>query len=217
MTSPAQTRAIHALRRATGMEEADYRSHLRARFRVASSTALTDTQARQLIDELKGLAGQTANAAPSKDKATGPYAPVLQALWLAAFNLGLTRSRHDAAMMKFVERQTRVSHTRFLHDPALASKAIEGLKAWLARDGKVEWPAVKGDPVAAKAAVFDAIRRKCIATGTVENLEDMKNIMGTVLLAPKGPDERGAAYDALSNRLGGKLRRHLADQARRAA
>jgi hypothetical protein len=141
MTSAAQTRAIHAMRRALDLTDDDYRGLLKARFRVVSSSDLDERQAGALIEELKGLGAPAASGKrPAAKTASGKYAPVLQALWIAAWNLGLARSRDDAAMLAFVERQTGLSHTRFLADPADAARAIEGLKAWIARDGGVTWP-----------------------------------------------------------------------------
>lgn len=69
----------------------------------------------------------------------GPYAKKLQALWIAAWNLGITRSRHDEALLAFVKRQTGLDHTRFLVDAAAAARAVEGLKVWVAREGGVNW------------------------------------------------------------------------------
>ena len=45
------------------------------------------------------------------------------------------------ALVAFVKRQTGVDHIRFLHHADDAAKAIEGLKAWLAREGGVKWRA----------------------------------------------------------------------------
>jgi hypothetical protein len=172
VTSAAQTRAIHAMRRALGMTDADYRGLLQARFRVVSSTDLDAAQAGALIEELKGL-GAPAGAGRSPAKtASGKYAPVLQALWIGAWNLGLARSRDDAAMLAFVERQTGLAHTRFLADSTDAAKAIEGLKAWVARDGGVTWPTQRdadeaGRPLSwlRKRAVCRAVAAKLQAAG----------------------------------------------------
>ena len=60
-------------------------------------------------------------------------------MWIAGWNLGVVRDRDDAAMIGFIKRQAKVDHTRFLHHHADATSAIEGLKAWLARDGGVDW------------------------------------------------------------------------------
>lgn len=139
MTSAAHTRAIHVLRRQSGMTDADYRGLLKARFSVVSSTDLNDAQAVALIEELRGGAPAASRRAPAKT-ATGKYAPVLQALWISGYHLGVVKSKDDAAMLAFVERQTGLPHTRFLTDPVDAHRAIEGLKAWLAREAGVEWP-----------------------------------------------------------------------------
>jgi len=139
VTSSAQTRAIHALRRTLGMTETDYRGLLKARFRVVSSSDLNEAQAGALIEELKGGAPRVSGRSPAKT-ASGKYAPVLQALWISGYQLGVVHSRDDAAMLAFVERQTGLPHTRFLNDPADAARAIEGLKAWLAREAEIIWP-----------------------------------------------------------------------------
>ena len=77
---------------------------------------------------------------------TGPYAKKLQALWISGWHLGLVRNRADDALLAFVERQTRISHTRFLRDPKDARKAVEALKSWLERGG-VDW-SYSTDPAA---------------------------------------------------------------------
>ena len=164
MTTTAQFRAIHAARRALGMEDDDYRGLLAARFKVVSSRDLSDAQAGALIDELKGLGGGAPAGRSLARTASGRDAPVLQALWICAWNLGLARSRDDAAMLAFVERQTGLAHTRFLLDPTDAAKAIEGLKAWIARDGGVVWPA-KGEARLRKQAVARAIAARLQAAG----------------------------------------------------
>ena len=75
----------------------------------------------------------------SRKGLTGPYAKKLQALWIAGWNLGLVRNRDDRALLAFVKRQTGLEHTQFLHDAANAKRVIEALKAWLAREGGVDW------------------------------------------------------------------------------
>ena len=142
MTSPAQTRAIHAMRKAGQMDDREYRALLAARFGKTSSADLTGAEASVLIDELRAVTGVTPAAGRSAARtATGKFAPVLRALWICAWRLGLARSRDDAALLAFVERQTGLTHSRFLTDAADATRAIEGLKAWIARDGGVIWPA----------------------------------------------------------------------------
>jgi hypothetical protein len=203
MPSAAQTRAIHALRKQiAGFDDASYRGLLRERFRVVSSTALTDGQALVLIDELKGLAGQpvTRSAATT---ATGRYAPVLQALWLSAHALCLVDKRDDKAMLAFVARQTGLSHTRFLTDAADARRAIEALKKMLERGGVV-WP--KGDDlVLRKRAVLDAVARRQKEVLPSFRLDDW--LLFANLPRLQALDGRG--LDRAIAKLGAQLRQHL--------
>jgi hypothetical protein len=141
MPTLEQTRKIHAMKREIGMTEKDYRDHLRGKFQVASSTDLDEGQAGELIDDLR-QAGAGNFRSPART-ASGAYSKVLQALWISAWQLGVVASRDDRAMLKFVERQTGLSHTRFLNDSAEAAKAIEGLKAWIAREAGIVWPSAK--------------------------------------------------------------------------
>lgn len=168
MTSPAHLKAIHMLKSRAGLEEDEFRSLLHKETGKASSKDLSDQAAGRFITVLKGFAGQAAPAPRGGAAvATGKFAAVLQALWLSAWNLGLVRSNKDAALLKFVTRQTGVSHTRFLTNAADAARAIEALKAWIARDGGVIWPSDRDDtdPVARKQAVTRAIAARLVAAG----------------------------------------------------
>ena len=85
-------------------------------------------QAGKVIETLKTLAGQNGKVRRASLTAEGPYAPKLQALWISAFHLGVVRNKDDKAMIAFVQRQAKVSHTRFLTDAGDARKAIEALQ-----------------------------------------------------------------------------------------
>ncbi|MFT4098453.1 MAG: regulatory protein GemA [Rhodoblastus sp.] len=166
MTAPAQIAAIHTMRRQIpGFSEADYRAHLREVYGVASCKELTDGQAARLIAELAKMAPAAGFRAKGKGtgkaaRVSGHFGRALQALWIAAWNLGVVENRDDRALLAFVERQTGLSHTRFLHDAKDAAKAIEGLKAWIAREAGVAWPssvntlARKRAVIAAQAAIM---------------------------------------------------------------
>jgi hypothetical protein len=202
MTNAAQNRAIHSLRpRIPGFDEAAYRELLRARFRVVSSRELSEAQAGLLIEELKGLAGQPAGRTAA-GRASGKYAPVLQALWLSAHALGAVRDPDDRAMIAFVSRQTGLSHTRFLTDAADARRAIEALKSMLERGGVV-WP--KGDDlILRKRAVLDAVARAQKAILPSFNLD------GWLCLAnlPRLQALDGRGLDRAIAKLGAQLRAH---------
>lgn len=125
--------SIHGALRQLGLDEEVARDRyervtgkrsLRAMTSAEQSAVLSDLR-RELPAGRKGL--------------TGPYAKKLQALWIAGWNLCVIEDRTDAAMLAFVERQSGIEHTRFLRDPMDARKAVEGLKAWLAREGGVKW------------------------------------------------------------------------------
>lgn len=159
MTSPAQLKRIHAMRRAIpNYTETDYRDLLASLFGVTSTKMLSELKAKTIIAELAKLAGPNNFGRRASATATGKFAKPLQALWIAAYNLGIVRERDDRAMLKFVERQTGIEHTRFLVDAAEAAKAIEGLKAWIAREAKLEWPK-SNDAIARKHVVLAAQAR----------------------------------------------------------
>lgn len=133
--------AIHAEKKRAGLGDAEYRDLLWGVAGKRSSKDLTPREAGDVLDRLRQLAGPRAKdpAQPSSRRASGPYAPKLQALWMALSDLGIVRERSDKAMLAFVTRQTRLDHTRFLTHPADAAKAIEALKAMAAKAG-VDWP-----------------------------------------------------------------------------
>jgi hypothetical protein len=172
MTNLTQNKRIHGLRKqlmAAGFDDGDYRALLIAKFPLAfkvipSSKDLSFEQAAKLIDALKALAGDGGDGArrPS-ETVTGKWGGLLRALWIAGHNLGLIDNPDDRALLDFVEKQTGMSHTRFLNDEADAYKAIEALKAWLTRGG-VKWPTAKEAKAGRrtlnwmrKKAVLDAI------------------------------------------------------------
>ncbi len=223
MSTAPQVKCIQTLRRKAGLEDADYRGFLVHHGGKASSKELSEAAADRVIAELRKLPG--AGAPPKGRKAantaTGPYAPLLQALWLSAWNLGLARSKDDAAMLAFVKRQTGLDHTRFLQHGEVASKAAEALKAWIARDGGVEWPA-SGDAIARKHAVCRAITARLVAIsgftpfvrGTDPWPVDIA-AYGRACGLPAGfTDYDGKDWDDLANMLGTRLRGKLAVKAR---
>lgn len=148
----AVLKAIHATRRDLGLEEDDYRAVLERITGKRSARDLDDAARKAVLTEMRRLGGQ------AKRGLDGPFAPKLVALWLSAWNLGLVRKRDDAALIAFVERQTGIAHVRWLREPSDAARAIEALKAWMARDAGVEWPKAQ-DARSAKLAVIDAQRR----------------------------------------------------------
>ncbi len=159
-----QIGAIHGIARRLGLDTDTRRDVIAAVAGGKRSCAdLSKAEAIRVIDRLKALQGGSAPTHGAADLA-GPYAAKLRALWLSGWHLGVVRDRTDAALLAFLERQTGLEHTRFLSDAAAARRVIEALKAWLAREAGVEWPAT-GNVEASKAAVWRAQRRRMAALG----------------------------------------------------
>lgn len=125
--------SIHGARHRLGLDDETARDFYERTVGKRRLTLMTGGEQQRVLDALN------ATAPARKVGLTGPYAKKLQALWIAGWNLGLVGDRTDGAMLAFVHRQTGIEHTRFLRDAADARKAVEGLKAWLARDGGVGW------------------------------------------------------------------------------
>jgi hypothetical protein len=130
-------KAIHVARRQLGLDDDDYRAVLERVTGKRSLAEMTEAERRQVVDELRRLGFSGAPA--GRQRLSGPYAKKLQALWLSAWNLGIVRNRDDKALIAFVERQTGISHVRWVREPGDAAKAIEALKSWLGREADVDW------------------------------------------------------------------------------
>ncbi|QND45325.1 regulatory protein GemA (plasmid) [Rhizobium lusitanum] len=131
--------AIHVAKKQLGLDDDAYRAKLS---RITGKASLKDmTEAERLsvltVFRNEGFRPAPARRPDGRQKLTGKYAKKLQALWIAAWNLGIARDRDDKAMLAFVKRQTGIDHTRFLIHQDDAAKAIEGLKGWLAREAGV--------------------------------------------------------------------------------
>lgn len=132
------TARIHMLKSRAGLDDVAYRDLLEAATGQRSSKGLSRVQELRVIEQLEGLSKGAPPQPGSAQRATGPFAGKLQALWMALHDLGKVEDRTDKAMMAFVERQTGLSHARFLVDPADARKAIDALKKMAQRTG-AEW------------------------------------------------------------------------------
>lgn len=143
----SQIAAIHATAKAAGLDEEARRALMQSITGKRSSKDLTKDEATRVFKRLKELAPQPVTRRRPSQTMDGRWAGVLRALWLSAWNLGITRSKDDAALIAFIERQTGISHPKFLLDPADARKAIEGLKQWMTRVAGVDWAYVRDVPV----------------------------------------------------------------------
>lgn len=130
--------AIHVAKKQLGLDDDTYRAMLVRVTGKSSTRDMTEAERNRVVAELRAKGFKAGSTGPRK-KLEGRYAAKLQALWIAGWNLGIVRDRTDEALIAFVKRQAGVDHVRFLYDPADARRAIEGLKGWLARAGKVDW------------------------------------------------------------------------------
>ncbi|MES0879678.1 regulatory protein GemA [Roseibium sp. SCP14] len=121
-------RKIHTLKSAAKLSEENFRALLERETGKSSTKAMTADERTKVIRVLEPLAPKR-----ETQNATGKFARKLQALWIAAYNLGVVGNRSDQAMIAFLKRQTKLDHHRFLHDPKDANKAIDALKLWIRR------------------------------------------------------------------------------------
>lgn len=146
--------AIHIGIKQLGIEEEDKRDLYERTTGVRSLREMKPAQKDAVLGELNRLGFKKK---PAKRKLQGRFAPKLQALWISGWNLGIVKDKKDSALLSFVKRQTGLDHTRFLHHQEDATKAIEALKAWLARDAKVSWEIERWMPEYMKHARYKVV------------------------------------------------------------
>lgn len=132
--------AIHVAKKQLGLDDDTYRAKLRTITGKESARDLTEEERERVITQFRRDGFRTNHR--RKDgrlKLSGRFAPKLQALWIAAYNLGIVRNRDDAALVDFVRRQTGIDHIRFVKHGEDAAKAIEALKAMMTREASVKW------------------------------------------------------------------------------
>ncbi|MGO7686594.1 gp16 family protein [Rhizobium ruizarguesonis] len=137
----ASIAAIHVAKKQLGLDEDTYRAKLKVITGKASAKAMTEAERERVLQVFRkeGFQPKSNRRVDGRLKLSGKYAGKLQALWISAWNLGIVQNRDDVALVKFVERQTGIEHVRFLKNAADARKAVEALKAWIARAGGVDW------------------------------------------------------------------------------
>jgi hypothetical protein len=221
MATPKQIGFIHGLAGRLKMDEDTRRAFLKREAGVNSCKLLTAAKAATIIDKMRDLAGDAGRGAGAVAGLNTPVAKKLRALWIAGHNLGLVRDRSDRAMLSYLERQTGVSHTRFLGEPGAGTAAIEGLKSWLARDGKVAWPE-STDVIAAKHSVLCAQWMQLVAIGAVKPfvahmpLTDLDAYAYRVVGKNGWCFFDGGDYDQVQAALGRKLRAALINRGKSA-
>jgi phage gp16-like protein len=128
---------IHIAKKQLGLDDETYRDFLARETGKRSAADLTEAERRKVVlaFEQQGFKRSSKGGSkPRADRLSGPYAAKLQALWIAAWNLGIVDNASDAALIAFVKRQTGISHGRWLRHGDDATKVIEALKDWIRRE-----------------------------------------------------------------------------------
>lgn len=218
-----QIRAIHAIKTRTRLDDSSYRGMLQG-FGVASSKDLSRAEADDLLRRMRDIPGAEKPASkPVKDRAAGPYAPKMRAMWLALWNLGAVEDKRDSALHAFCKRQTGLDHSRFVFAAADATAVLEALKAWLIREGVV-WPAAAGSAeayrMAMKRAIIRAQWRRGMALGVLRQTSGVEEdlamtsyvasvarggprMIGDLACSSVKPEELDAAQVALGRKIRG--------------
>lgn len=130
--------AIHVAKKQLGLDDEVFRDVCERVTGTRSIRDMSEPLRIRLIEHFRQQGFKPASKGTRKPL-EGKFAPKLQALWIACWNLGITRSKSDQALVAFVKRQSGVDHTRFLIYADDADKVIEGLKAWMKREANVNW------------------------------------------------------------------------------
>lgn len=127
---------IHVAAKQLDIEEDDLRSLYKEQTGKTSLRLMSFGERTKVIEELKrkGFKAKGKRTAPA-DK----YTAKITALWIAAYNLGITRSKTEKSLLAYVKRMANVDHTRFLRHHEDAQKVIESLKKWMTREAGVDW------------------------------------------------------------------------------
>jgi hypothetical protein len=135
--------AIHVAKKQLGLDDETYRAKLTVITGKPSVKDMSEDERQKVLTVFRseGFKPAVARRPDGRQKLSGRYAAKLQALWIAGWNLGVFKNRDDAALEAFIKRQTGLDAVRFCRDPQDAEKAIEAMKAWMAREGGVEWRA----------------------------------------------------------------------------
>ncbi|HOT82285.1 MAG TPA: regulatory protein GemA [Candidatus Defluviicoccus seviourii] len=215
---------VHIAKADLGLDDTAYRAVLARVTGKASSKGMSDGEMGDVLDEFKRLGWQPASPRAKAGRASGPYAKKAQALWIAAWNLGIVRSKDDRAMMAFVARQTGLSHARFLTDAADARKAIEALKSWIAREGGVDWSVGPATPIYATRHGYQIATAQLRRLGEVDPAAAGYRTIGEWIIA-RAPHLPGlpsrlstmtdAAWITVMNDLGERLRKAMKGKAKK--
>lgn len=192
----SSTVAIHVAKRDLGLDDDTYRAKLVNITGVASTKEMTEAQRQKVLAVFRseGFKPRAERRPDGRLKLSGRFAGKLQALWIAGWNLGIFKNRDDAALEAFVKRQTGLDAVRFCRDAADARKAIEALKAILAREGGVDWtPISEYAPLYRDADGYRISRAQCKILG-----DDLREFEGAAYGVSTLPDQHQRWIDIMN-------------------
>lgn len=207
--------AIHVARKQLGLDDDTARDLYQRVTGKRSAKEMSEAERNRVVEEMRRQGFTKAPSSGARRKLEGRFAPKLQALWIAAWNLGIVENRADEALIAFVKRQTGVDHVRFLRHPEDAAKAIEALKAWMAREAGVDWRHKKALPPPMNDERFRvawAQYRVLVPGATfMGNLANFNRERGRILAA-RWPDAdlaqmKPEQWQAVMNALGERVRK----------
>lgn len=129
-------RLIHVAKRELALDDDAYRDILERLTGKRSSADLSTRQLDAVLKELKrlGFKPKPAKKAGPMPREGSPQARMIRALWIELGKAGKVRDRSEAALQKWFDRTTGVSHMRFA-TPGDFNRAIEAIKNWAEREG----------------------------------------------------------------------------------
>ncbi|MBF0168772.1 MAG: regulatory protein GemA [Alphaproteobacteria bacterium] len=133
-------KTIHAMKRELALAEESYRALVSkaSNARTDSSASLAAPERARLLDDLRRLGAGKKKGHRRQDQQETSLK--LRALWISAHHLGIVRDPTESGLAAFVKRQCKVDDLRFLR-PSDSHAAIEAVKAWMEREGLVNWAA----------------------------------------------------------------------------
>jgi len=162
--------AIKITQKQLQMDDPTYRDFLARNFSgLTSCTQLEQDQLAELLDALKRELPE-GHPARTKGHYIRPEHRKARALWFSLFHLGVVETGSDAAFAAYVRGMTEIDNPRFVRN---WTPIIEGLKAWAAREGGVDWSErwdSLGDP---RSQVILAQWKRLVDAGVIKNRHAM--------------------------------------------
>lgn len=136
---------IHIAKKQLAMDEDTYRDTLERLTGHRSVADCSPAQMQTVMDYLRKVGFKPVSKLARKpiDGPAGKLVGKIEALWISGWNLGVIKDPSFPAMEAFVARQTGLPRAAWLKDAKDAAKVIDALKAWLEREGGVDWKSDK--------------------------------------------------------------------------